>query len=169
MKMMRHALLISALALAASSAARGQEARMTANGGGPHAAGVAEEVLRLEREYDQAFARSDAEALERLHADDFTMTARGRVTTRGELLARARDRGAARDVIESLTTEGVQARVYGDTVVTTGRWKRLSKSADGKDTSAQGFFTRVWVRHDGRWLMAVGHYSPSAAATAKPQ
>jgi uncharacterized protein (TIGR02246 family) len=167
MKPMRHLLLISVLALAASTAAAGQEARMSADGG-PQAAGVAEEILRLEREYDQAYARHDAEQFERIHTDDFMMTARGRAVTRAELLARLRDPGARLDKIESVTAADVRVRAYGDTVVTTGRWKRASKSADGKDTSAQGFFTRVWVRRDGRWLLAVAHYSPDASVAKRP-
>jgi ketosteroid isomerase-like protein len=48
------------------------------------------------------------------------------------------------------------------------RWKRVSKNAEGKDTSAEGFFTHVWVRQGGRWRMSVAHYSP-VAGTPKSQ
>jgi ketosteroid isomerase-like protein len=130
-------------------------------------AGAAEEVLRLEREYEEATRRGDAEAVARLHAEDFRVTARGRVTEVAELLARLRDRSRPRDVIESLTTEDVRARDYGQTVVTTGRWKRVSKDAAGKDTSAEGHFTRVWVRRGSDWRLAVAHYSPVARPPAQ--
>jgi ketosteroid isomerase-like protein len=156
------ALLISALALATSPSAFGQGAHKAA-AGGPKEAGLAEEILRLDREYDQAYARLSAEALGRLQADDFRMTARGRVTTKAELLARLADGGPSRGVIESLTADDVIVRLYGDSAVTTGRWKRVSKDAEGKDTSAEGHFTRVWVRRGDRWLLAVAHYSPVAA------
>ena len=51
MRLINHVLLMSALALAASSAAFGQAADKAA-------AGVADEIRRLEREYDAAAARS---------------------------------------------------------------------------------------------------------------
>jgi ketosteroid isomerase-like protein len=96
------------------------------------------------------------------------MTARGKVAGKAEILAQLRDASRPRDVFESLTTDDLRVRVYGDTVVTTGRWKRVSKSTDGKDTSAQGFFTRVWVRRDGRWQIVVSHYSPDASVAKRP-
>ena len=161
MKLINYMVLMFALTLAATSSAFGQEARKVL-AGGPKEGSVTEEITRLELEYDQAFARSNAEALERLHTDDFRMTARGRVMTKAEILAGLKDPNHPRDVIESLTTDDAEVRVYGDAVVTTGHWKRVSKDAAGKDTSAQGFFTRVWVRRNNRWQVAVAHYSPIA-------
>ena len=162
MKLINYVVLMFALTLAASSSALAQEAHKTV-AGGLKDGGVAEEIRQLEREYNEAFVRPSAEQMERLHTDDFRMTARGTVATKAELLARLKDTSHPRDVIESLTTDDVQVRIYGDAVVTTGQWKRVSKDAAGKDTSAQGFFTHVWVRRNNRWQMAVAHYSPMAA------
>ena len=151
--------------LATSPAAFGQTTR-AAKGGVASAApnaGVAEEIRRLEREYSEASKRGDADAFERLHTEDFRMTARGRVTERAELLARVKDKSRPRDVVESLTEDDVRVRDYGQAVVTTGRWKRVSKDAAGKDTSAAGHFTRVWVRSGDSYRLAVAHYSPQAA------
>jgi len=166
MRLFSYALLISALALAASPAALAQRAHGSV-AGAAKGGGVTEEILSLEREYDRAYARHDAEAFERMHTDDFRMTARGKVATKAEILARLRDASRPLDVIESLTSDDVQVRAYGGTVVTTGRWKRVSKSAEGKDTSAEGYFTRVWVREGGRWRMSVAHYSPLAGAAGR--
>jgi ketosteroid isomerase-like protein len=130
-------------------------------------AGFTEEILSLEREDDRAYARHDAEAFERTHTDDFRMTARGKVVTKAEILARLRDARRPREVSKSVTSDDVQVRAYGETVVTTGRRKRVSESADGKDTSAEGHFTRVWVREGGRWRMSVAHYSPLAGAAGR--
>jgi ketosteroid isomerase-like protein len=171
MKRISYVVMMFALALAASSSALGQKElakgvkTMTS---GTQATAVAEEILQLERAYDQAFIRPTAEEMERLHTDDFMMTARGKVMTKAELLARLNDPSHQRDVIESLTTDDVKVRIYGDTAVTTGRWKRVSKDAAGKDTSAAGFFTHVWVKRNKTWLVAVAHYSP-IAAPAKQQ
>jgi ketosteroid isomerase-like protein len=166
MRLMSYAVLISALALAASPAALAQQAHKSVPS--LNVGGVTEEILSLEREYDQAYAHHDADAFERMHTDDFRMTARGKVATRAEVLAQLRDANRPRDVIESLTSDDVQVRAYGDTVVTTGRWKRVSKSAEGMDTSAEGHFTRVWVRQGGRWRMSVAHYSPIAGTAKRP-
>ncbi|HLL77059.1 MAG TPA: nuclear transport factor 2 family protein [Pyrinomonadaceae bacterium] len=170
MRLSNRVLFASALVLlAASPAALGQG---TYSGGagsaaGAPKAGVAEEILRLEREYAEASKRGDAEAYERLHSEDFRMTARGRVTERAELMARVRDRSRPRDVVESLTEDDVRVRDYGQTVVTTGRWRRVSKSPEGKDTSAEGHFTRVWIRRGTGWQLAVAHYSPVARPAAQ--
>jgi ketosteroid isomerase-like protein len=158
MRLRNRLLFAFALLLAASLAALGQGAAAGASPKG----GVAEEILRLEREYNEAYKRGDADVIERLHADDFRMTARGRVLERAALPARLRDRSTPRDVIESLIEDDVRVRDYGQTAVTTGRWKRVSKDAAGKDTSAEGFFTRVWVRRGTGWQLAVAHYSPAA-------
>jgi ketosteroid isomerase-like protein len=162
MKPITHVVLMFALAAAASSFALGQKASAKVENtmtSGPHADSVAEELLQLERAYAQAFIRPTAEDMERLHTDDFMMTARGMVTTKAELLARLNDPGRPRQVIESLTTDDLIVRIYGDTAVTTGRWKRVSKDTEGKDTSAAGFFTHVWVRRNKTWLVAVAHHS----------
>jgi ketosteroid isomerase-like protein len=161
MRQITHLVLLSALAVV-STPILGQKAfpqggeLLTA---GPHTAMVTEEILQLEHMYNEAIIRPTAEQIERLHTDDFMMTARGTVTTRAELLARLNDPGHPRDVIESLTTDDLKVRIYGDTAVTTARWKRISKDTSGKDTSANGFFTHVWVRQNKRWQMAVAHYS----------
>ncbi|HZI19405.1 MAG TPA: nuclear transport factor 2 family protein [Pyrinomonadaceae bacterium] len=171
MRLTNHVLTAFAFAfvmLAASPAALGQETYSAGAGaaGGAPKAGVAEEVLRLEREYAEASKRGDAEALDRFHAEDFRMTARGRIFERAEMMARARDKSRPRDVIESLTESDVSVRDYGQAVVTTGRWKRVSKSPEGKDTSAEGHFTRVWVRGGSGYRLAVAHYSPVARPPA---
>lgn len=165
MKRITYLLLTCALVATTSALALGQGALANSGKttvGGPHADTAAEEILELERAYHRVFIRPTAEDIERLHTDDFMMTARGMVTTKAEALARLRDGSNAGSVIESLTPDDVRVRVYGDTAVTTGRWTRVSKDAEGKDTSAVGFFTHVWVKQNNKWLVAVAHYSPSA-------
>ena len=161
MRLINRMLPVLAVALAATSAALGQ----SANGGGSSAA---DEIRRLQGEYERAFARGDAEALGRLQTDDFRMTARGRVTTGAELLARVKANDPPCDRVESLTADDVQVRVYGDTAVSTGRWKRVSKNVEGKDTSAEGFFTHVWVKGGKGWQMVLAHYSLAAAPPSRP-
>jgi ketosteroid isomerase-like protein len=123
---------------------------------------TAAEILQLERAYDQAFIKPTVEQMDRFHTDDFMMTARGMVTTKAQLLARLKDPAHKPLLIESLTSDDLKVRIYGYAAVSTGRWKRISKDAEGKDTSAAGFFTHVWLKGNMGWQLAVAHYSLSA-------
>jgi ketosteroid isomerase-like protein len=166
MKRITNVLLTVVLLAATSSFAVGQRTLAKiekTNASDPRTDTVAEEILELERAYHRVFIRPTPEDIERLHTDDFMMTARGMVTTKAEALARLRDRTHPPSIVESLTPDDVKVRVYGNTAVTTGRWTRISKDAEGKDTSAAGFFTHVWVKQNNKWLVSVAHYSLRAA------
>ena len=154
--------LLIAFTLTVSIAAFAQGSNPVIPATGSSGVTVNEEILRLEREYDQAFKLAAAEKMKRFYTDDFTIIIRGRSLTAAEFGAQQDNSSQPRDVIESLTTSDIKVRDYGDTAVTTGRWKRVSKSSTGQDTSADGFFTRVWVKRNNQWLMAVAHYSPVA-------
>lgn len=73
MRLTSYLILMSALALAASPIAA-------------KAGDITEEILRLEREYDRAYARAAADAFDRMHTEDFRLTARGKVAGRAEIL-----------------------------------------------------------------------------------
>jgi len=52
--------------------------------------------------------------------------------------------------LEGNDLDDLQARVYGDTAVVTGRSTQKGK-AYGQDAAGQYRFTRVYVRQDGKW------------------
>ena len=160
MKTIKNLTLLIAFTLTVSTVAFAQASNPAIAATGSSGITVTEEILRLEREYDQAYKLAAAEKMKRFHTDDFTITIRGRSLSAAEFVAQQTNQPG--DVIESLTMSDTKVRDYGDTAVTTGRWKRVSKSATGQDTSAEGFFTRVWVKRNNKWLMAVAHYSPVA-------
>lgn len=173
MRMNNRLLIALALViLSTSSAAFGQSsysaagAAISANAPAA-AAGVADEILKLEGAYNEAYKRGDVETIERMHAEDFRMTARGQVFDRAAFLTRFKDKSRPRDIVEFLGDEDVNVRDYGKTVVTTGRWKRTSRDAQGNDTSAEGHFTRVWIDRGAGWQLAVAHYSPLSQQPAK--
>ena len=161
MRTIKNFSLLIAFTLTLSTAALAQGSNPAIAATGSSGVTVSEEILRLESEYDQAYKLGAGEKIKRFHTDDFTITIRGRSLTAAEYIVLSNS-SQPRDVIESLTTSDIKVRDYGDTAVTTGRWKRVSKSAAGQDTSAEGFFTRVWVKRNNKWLMAVAHYSPVA-------
>ena len=129
----------------------------------PNNAKIVEQIMKLEAEYTEAAKKLSAEDFEPLFATDFMLTGRipPKIQTRAEYLARLKDPNFKRGEVKSLTNNDVKVRIYGDdTAIVTGSWKRVSRDADGKDTSASGRLTHVWVKQNGKWLMAVSHYSP---------
>ena len=56
------------------------------------------------------------------------------------------------------TTDEVRIRVYGNTVVETGRSTMVGQDK-GKVVPRDNRFTRVWVRRQGRWRLVANHYS----------
>ena len=162
MKTIKNLTLLIAFGMTLSTAAFAQASNPALAATGSSGVTVRDEILRREREYEQSNKIESAEKMKRFYTDDFTITIRGRSLTAAEYAAFQDNSSQPKDVIESLTTSDIKVRDYGDTAVTTGRWKRVSKSATGQDTSAEGFFTRVWVKRNNEWLMAVAHYSPVA-------
>jgi len=59
---------------------------------------------------------------------------------------------------QSITTEEVQVRVYGNTAVETGR-STMNGQDRGKAVPRYNRFTRVWVKQ-GHWRLVLNHYSP---------
>jgi uncharacterized protein (TIGR02246 family) len=124
----------------------------------------ADEVLKMERECNQASQQNNLEAMMRMQTDDYmkTFLVPPQVLTRTDFIAEIKESANQKPwVIDSLIDDDVKVRTYGDdTAIVTGIWKRVSKDAEGKDTSGTGRFTRVWVKQNGRWQLAGEHYSP---------
>lgn len=126
---------------------------------------IVEQIMKMEAEHIEASKKLSAEEFDRMETVDFMVTAQipPKIQTKAELVARLKDPNFKRGTVESLVNEDVKVRVYGDdTAIVTGSWKRISKDADGKDTSAAGRLTHVWVKQNGKWLLAAAHYSPFA-------
>jgi ketosteroid isomerase-like protein len=124
---------------------------------------IGAQIMKLETEYAEASKKLNAADFDRLETEDFMVTARvpARIVTKAEYEARLRDPNFKRGTIDSLINDDVKVRVYNETTaISTGHWKRVSRDADGKDTSLSGRFTHVWVKQNGRWLLAAAHYSP---------
>jgi ketosteroid isomerase-like protein len=57
----------------------------------------------------------------------------------------------------AFTTDDVVARVYGDTVILTGRVVTRRKRADGTTSESASRYTDTYVRRNGRWQVASSH------------
>ncbi len=113
---------------------------------------VAHELVELSHDLVRAVQAHDADRLERLLADEFTLLGAAGQLDRAGLLEAAR--GAYR--IEDFAYEEIDPEVYGDTAVVVSRY-RQSARLDGRDVSAHMHVTDVWVRRDGRWQIVRRH------------
>jgi len=118
-----------------------------------------EEVRRLERQWLDAYEQNDAEAMERIVADDFTITfPNGAMQTKPQLMKMVKAPRQPGQPRMKFRTEGVQSRAYGDTVILTGRV--ISEyERDGKPVTEQSRYTDTYVRRGGRWQVVASHLS----------
>ena len=117
---------------------------------------VVEGIRKLDEERIQAQIHADVAALDRIYADDFIgIGPSGTVRTKPQVLA---DFTSHDLKFQSITTDDVRFRVYGNTVVETGRSTMVGQDK-GKVVPPDNRFTRVWVRRQGRWRLVANHYS----------
>ena len=121
-----------------------------------HTQSVVAAIRKLDEERIQAQIHADAAALERIYADDFIgIGPSGTVRTKPQVLV---DFTSHDLKFQSITTDDVRIRVYGNTVVETGRSTMVGQDK-GRVVPRDNRFTRVWVRRQGRWQLVANHYS----------
>src|SRR5215510_7923778 len=117
---------------------------------------VVEGIRKLDEERIQAQIQGDVPALDRIYADDFIgIGPSGTVRTKPQVLADFTSHDLS---FQSITTDEVRIRVYGNTVVETGRSTMVGQDK-GKAVPRDNRFTRVWVRRQGGWRLVANHYS----------
>ena len=149
---MRRTLVIAALVLTAVPIALGQQqsARREQRGS------VEQAIRQVDNERIQAQIHADAAALDRIYADDFIgVGPSGTVRTKPQVIS---DFTSGHLKFQSITTDDVQVRVYGNTAVETGR-STMNGQDKGKAVPRDNRFTRVWVKQQGRWRLVANHYS----------
>ncbi len=113
-------------------------------------------LLQLERDWEQANAKNDLAALDRILGPEFVSTdSDGRLTTRAEVFVR-RKGGAVK--FTAFTQDDYKVHVVGDTAIVTGR-STIKGIRDGKDWAGQERWTDVFVRRSGRWQAVASHQS----------
>ncbi len=117
---------------------------------------------KLAEDLTSAELRGDVAFLERTLADDFIgIGPRGFMLTKEEWMARHRSGDLK---YESLKLEEQKIRLYGDTAaVLTGREITKGKY-QGRDTQGEFRKTEVFVKQNGRWLLASLQLSPITPA-----
>src|SRR3989440_6381035 len=114
---------------------------------------VEQEILRLERERLNAFARADKVAFERLVTDDLTIThGYGEVLTKAQEMSVMRPSTPERP-LPALSVEDPKVRVYGDAAVMTG--SLVETNRDGRRELVLRF-TNTYVKEKKQWRMVAG-------------
>src|SRR5438132_13246315 len=111
---MRRALFIAVLVLTVVPMGVGQS-----QSAGSYRTSVEEVIRKLDNERIQAQIHADATALDRIYADDFIgVGPSGTVRTKPQVIL---DFTSGDLKFQSITTDDIQVRVYGNTAVETGR------------------------------------------------
>jgi uncharacterized protein (TIGR02246 family) len=149
---MRQRLVITVLIFLAAAIAAGQEKGETRD----QSRAVEQAIRNLDNERIQAQIHADAAALERIYADDFIgIGPSGTVRTKPQVIA---DFTSGDLKFQSITTDEVQVRVYGNAAVETGL-STMNGQDKGKTVPRDTRFTRVWITQQGRWRLVANHYS----------
>jgi ketosteroid isomerase-like protein len=137
------------LAIAASSLVYGHaQSQPIPDRRSPHDAPAVEALEQLEAEFHAASLKGDTAALERVWADEYTLTTpNGRVIGKAELLAMLRSGALKYEVLEP---EGLEISVYGDAAVVTGRVAVRAK-VPGSFTNGHDRYLTVYVKRQGEW------------------
>src|SRR5262245_38204203 len=113
-----------------------------------------QEVRAAETLFNEARGRADVAALDRLLADDWTIThGDGSTDTKAKYLSDLRSGARKFDFVKQ---DEFSVRLYGDTAVASG-FTNSSVQYYGQLQGGPLRFTRVYVKRNGRWLMIVSH------------
>ena len=149
---MRIAFVTMVLVVAGASIVHGQKQGERTSSHGS----VDKVIRRVDDERIKAQVSADAVALDRIYADDFIgIGPSGALRTKAQVLA---DFTSGELKFQSIITDDVQVRVYGNTAVETGRSTMIGQDR-GKTVPRDNRFTRVWIRQHGRWRLVSNHYS----------
>ena len=110
-----------------------------------------QEVRKLEREWLDAYEKRDAEAMNRILADDFKLTfSNGRTQTKADILAQLKSEKESGRPSPKLSTEDVQSRIEGDKVILTGHFIQQTER-DGQTRTMKLSYTDTYTKRQGRW------------------
>jgi ketosteroid isomerase-like protein len=150
---MRQIFAIAIVAFSAAAIASGQERGAIRD---PRSI-VEQDIRKLDNERIQAQIHADVAALERIYADGFIgVGPSGTVRTKPQVIS---DFTSGELKFQSITTDDVQVRIFGNTAVETGR-STMNGQDRGKAVPRDNRFSRVWVKQQGHWRLVLNHYSP---------
>lgn len=107
------------------------------------------EITRVEEEWHSAMTRHDADAVDRILADEFiSVGGNGKSQNKAETIANLKKSEA---VYEYFTPYDLDVRQYGNTVVVVGRSRSKGHYPGGNQFMSEYRWTDVFVKRGGRW------------------
>ncbi len=125
----------------------------------PDASADIQELTRLEKVWNDAYVRADADALEQLCADDLVVAMTDMVVLNKQRSIAILRSGKVK--FERYETSDLGIHVYDNAAVVTGRLER-TRSAQGHDVNDEWRFTKVYIRRKGKWQVVAWHASTVA-------
>ncbi|MGH9949654.1 MAG: serine hydrolase [Pyrinomonadaceae bacterium] len=116
------------------------------------------EVRKLERAWLDAYERHDVKAMNAIVADDFIITFPNGTKQKKQQVLDSINAPRNPANPQKFFTEDVQARVYGNTVILSGRVVSEFQS-DGKSVKEHMLYTDTYIRRNGRWQVVASHLS----------
>jgi ketosteroid isomerase-like protein len=104
----------------------------------------------IEREWNDANLKHDAQWVERNYAPDATevFSRNGRIMTKSEVIEATK---GDKSVLQSIDLSDLNIRTEGNTAVVTGIDHVVGRDAQGKPLDRRVSFTDVFIKRDGRW------------------
>jgi ketosteroid isomerase-like protein len=116
-----------------------------------------QEIEQAEHAYNEARLANDVAALNRMTAVDFfDVSARGTSREVGNRRTQPVNMTPS-GLMEESELRDMRVRVYGDSAVSTYKQRVDVRRSDGSEVEVNVITTHVWVRGDGRWLLALMH------------
>jgi uncharacterized protein (TIGR02246 family) len=126
----------------------------------PQPAGAEQEVRKLERQWLDAYEKHDVAAMEKIVANEFTATfPDGRMQSKAQILKFIGQPRRAGSPSPKFSSEDVQARVFGDTVVLTGKLVTLWPGPNDTSMKQEARYTDTYVKRDGNWQVVASAMS----------
>ena len=117
------------------------------------------ELTRLEKVWNDAYVRADADALEQLCVDDLVVTMTDMVVLNKESSIAILRSGKVK--FQRYETSDLGIHVYDHAAVVTGRLQRTRKVQE-REVNDEWRFTKVYIRRGGKWLVVAWHASTVA-------
>src|ERR1700750_1502555 len=107
-----------------------------------------DQILNLDREWNEAYPRLDGAALDRIIADDWVcIDGTGLVITKSELLRRV---ASSTSFLDPYKFDEIDLRVFGEAAIVTGRLSGQMRDSNGTHDVNQRYM-RVYVKRNERW------------------
>lgn len=148
---------LSAILLLLSVACTGTQQQGPLN---PSPVQLAQEIRRLEEEWNAAIDRRDASAMQRFLAPGYFLAVGIEAQSLQIVPRETWLRNLELYDIQSYSIDDMRVNVYGDAAVVTMLFtQKATVGPQRRDRSAQFFITDIWVRTAGGWRVAERHSS----------